>query len=408
MSSVFISFFSIITTFFLQINRDQNFLNQLLYTQKKYSSDTSNVLKVSMPVNRIVYQRDTHNTAVIRIIGSVKEPVEIIEARIISRKPNQGVSTGWVCIARNIKAGSYSGLLKGTGGWYDVEVRAGNRDHLIHSVTIERVGIGEVFVIAGHSVAQGGEINIEGATDERVSTVSLVEKTERFEEYLKTGDPEFLPAPEFVQAATGVAHAPFGHNNYFWSKFGELLVQKENVPVLIYNAAFGGTNLEHWAKSSAGIQFEHGFVKSDIRMPYINLLNTFKKYIPLTGLRALLIDHGQNDAGEKNADKILANYKIFVSQARKDLGFKELAIVVNRQTPANAHAVRIAQDEMIREPYAFAGPDYDELLSEDRVDGIHLSASGEEKAAIMWADALSRKFFKKAIPYQPGRDKNSK
>ncbi len=57
---------------------------------------------------------------------------------------------------------------------------------------------------------------------------------------------------------------------------------------------------------------------------------------------------------------------------------------------------------MIREPYAFAGPDYDKLLPEDRVDGVHLSASGEEKAAIMWADALSSKFFKNAIPYQPG------
>lgn len=402
MSSVFISFFSITTLFLQQINRDQNFLNQLLNTKKKYSLDTSNVLKVSMPINRIVYQRDRHNKANIRIVGSVTEPVEIIEARLISRKPNQGESTGWICIAKDVKAGSYSGLLKGTGGWYDLQVRAGKRSHFSHSIMIERVGIGEVFVIAGHSVAQGGEINIDGAIDERVSTVPLDEKTESFEQYLKTGDPEFLPAPEFVQAATGVAPAPFGHNNYFWSKFAELLVQKENVPVLIYNAAFGGTNLEHWAKSSAGIQFEHGFVKSGIRMPYINLVNTFKKYIPLTGLRALLIDHGQNDAGEKNADKILANYKILVDQARRDLGFDELAIVVNRQTPTNAPAVRIAQDEMIREPYAFAGPDYDKLLPEDRVDGVHLSASGEENAAIMWADALSSKFFKNAIPYQPG------
>ncbi len=358
-------------------------------------------LIITMPLTRIVYQRNNKNKAIIQIKGTIAEDVSSIEARLIARQAGQGTDTKWKRISKNVSAGNFTGLLEGSGGWYNLEVRAKRRRRVIVSAAVERVGIGEVFVVAGHSVAQGGEINIEGATDDRVNTVPLQEKTERFEIYLKTGDPQYLPEPHFVQAATSVAHAPFGHNNYFWSKFGEQLAKQENVPVLIYNAAFGGTNLEHWAKSAGGIQFEHGFVKSAIRMPYINLLNTFKKYIPLTGLRAILADHGQNDLGEKNADIIFANYKIFIRQARQDLNYNKLALVVNRQTPKDAPAVRIAQDKMAKQPYSFPGPDYDKLLPEDHVDGIHLNASGEEKAAVMWAKALTQEFFKKSEPWLP-------
>ncbi len=361
----------------------------------------NNGIIISMPVSRIVYQRDNKNKAIIQIRGEIDDNATSIEARLVARKKGEGTNTKWKNIATSISPGDFSGLFTGEAGWYNLEVRAKKGKKITATTVIERVGIGEVFVVAGHSVAQGGEINIEGASDDRVNTVSPHEKSAVFQKYLETGDPQYLPDPVFVQAATGIAQAPFGHDNYFWSKFGELLAQKENVPVLIYNAAFGGTNLEHWAKAAKGIQFEHGFVKSKIRMPYINLLNTFKKYIPLTGLRAILADHGQNDAGEKDAKIILKNYKIFIKQAREDLNYPELALVVNRQTPKDAPAVRIAQEKMILESYCFPGPDYDKLLPEDHVDGIHLNESGEEKAAVMWADALTQKFFKTSLPWLP-------
>ncbi len=358
-------------------------------------------IAINMPVSRIVYQRDNKDKAIIQIRGNIDANASSIEVRLIAREKGQGTNTKWKRIAKDIPAGDFSGLLTGRGGWYNLEVRAKKGKRILFTKVVERVGIGEVFVVAGHSVAQGGEINIEGATDDRVSTIALHEKSEVFQKYLETGDPQYLPEPKFVQAASGVAHAPFGHDNYFWSKFGELLASKENIPVLIYNAGFGGTNLVHWAKAAKGIQFEHGFVKSKIRMPYINLLNTFRKYIPLTGMRAILADHGQNDAGEKNADIIFDNYKIFIKQAREDLQYPELALVVNRQTPKDAPAVRIAQERMIKEPYCFAGPDYDKLLPGDHVDGIHLNASGEEKAAVMWADSLTPEFFKTSVPWLP-------
>ena len=360
-------------------------------------------LKIVSPVTRIVYQRDLNNSAVVLIKGICPANSTSIEARLVARSKGQGSSTKWTTIDNKTNGGDFSGTITAQAGWYDLEVCAKNKNKKLAQTKLERVGIGEVFVIVGHSVAQGGEINLEGAADDRVNTIAVNEKFDEFENfYLKTGDMKYLPDPVFVHASTNIAPAPFGHNTYFWSKFADNVAKKNNIPVLIYNAAFGGTSLEHWSKSSQNIQFEHGFVRSKIRMPYINLYNTLKKYIPLTGIRALLADQGQNDSGRKNEDSVLIDYKIFMQQARTDLGYNQLTVVVNRQTPSNALWIRNVQERMLKEPNTFKGPDYDkDLEKEDKYDGIHLSKSGLEKASVLWADALTPEFFSIVKPWLP-------
>ncbi len=98
----------------------------------------------------------------------------------------------------------------------------------------------------------------------------------------------------------------------------------------------------------------------------------------------------------------MANYQAWIDQARKDTGFPNLAVVVNRQSPPEGFGqIRRVQDRMIKEyPYCFLGPDYDTLEKEDTVDKVHLSESGARKAAQLWADALDAKFFKAAVPLQ--------
>lgn len=357
-------------------------------------------LELISPRTRIVFQRNSQNRGAVRVAGRAKKEVERVEARLVARVTGQGTTTGWTALPMEASGNTFSGRIEGPGGWYDLEVRSWQAGEITDVVRVERVGIGEVFLIVGHSVAQGGAINIDGAYDDRVNTVRLDEKEERFDQmYLTTGDPAYLPEPVFVHAGTGVAHAPFGHSNYFWSKFGEYVAQKENVPVLLFNAAFGGTSLEHWAKSSQGVQFEHGFVRSAIRMPYINVLNAFRKYIHLTGVRALLADQGANDAGQKDPDVIFQYYRTFLDQARKDLGYSRLALVVNRQS--QTPAVRQAQERMIREKDCFPGPDYDLLSPADRYDGLHLSEAGLFHAARLWANALDPAFYRRSQPWIP-------
>ncbi|HET6408411.1 MAG TPA: hypothetical protein VFG14_11065, partial [Chthoniobacteraceae bacterium] len=161
--------------------------------------------------------------------------------------------------------------------------------------------------------------------------------------------------------------------------------------------------LAHWAKSARGESFDHPFVKSSIRMPYIRLEHALKNYVAVTGLRAILADQGQNDWPEKDEDKIFMNYQAWIERARQDASSPHLAVVVNRQSPPDGYGqIRRVQERVIKEhPYCFAGPDYDTLEPADTIDKVHLSEAGARKAAWMWASALNAEFFKAAQPIAP-------
>jgi Glycosyl hydrolases family 39/Carbohydrate esterase, sialic acid-specific acetylesterase len=355
-------------------------------------------LSVESPANRLVFQRDQAGNATIRVAGLCASPGATVEARLSDVAT--GKAEAWSALGTVQADFTYEGKLIAPSGWYTLDVRA--RSEGIEATTsVERVGVGEVFVVVGHSVAHGGEINLPGATDDRVSTIALPSgDLESRRRYQFSGDPQFLPTPVGSHFDSNIHPAPAGRGTYFWARFAEHVARNQNVPVLVLNAAFGGSTLEHWARSARGEGFEHSFVKSSLRMPYIRLEHALTRYVSVTGLRAILADQGQNDWPEKDEAKILANYKAWIEQARKDTGFPDLAVVVNRQSPPGGSGqVRRVQERMIRDhPHCFRGPDYDTLAREDTTDRIHLSESGATKAARLWADALDAHFFQTAKP----------
>lgn len=355
-------------------------------------------LSVTSPANRLVFQRNQAGNATLSVAGNCAWPGALIEARTVDVATGQG--SEWISLGKVQPDWTYRGALTAAAGWYSLQVRARDGEHSADA-TVERVGVGEVFVVVGHSVAHGGAINLPGAEDDRVSTIALpAGDLESQWQYKFTGDARYLPDAVGTHFGSGVQPAPAGNGTYFWAKFGDHVAKSQNVPVLILNAAFGGTSLEHWAKSARGESFTHPFVLASIRMPYVRLEHAIKKYCAVTGLRAILADQGQNDWPELDEDKITANYQAWIDQVRQDAGFANLAVVVNRQSPPDGVGqIRRVQDRMIRDdPHCFPGPDYDTLEKEDTVDRIHLSESGARKAARLWADALDANFFKVAIP----------
>ena len=358
-------------------------------------------LAVTSPANRLVFQRNLAGNAVIPVAGSCAWPGAAIEAGCVDVATGQ--AGAWTALGTVQPDFSYRGKLTAAAGWYSLEVRARGEGNAA-TATVERVGVGEVFVVVGHSVAHGGDINLPGATDDRVNTIALpAGDMELQRRYKFSGEARFLPETVGRHYEANVQPAPTGRGTYFWAAFAEHVAQAQNVPVLLLNAAFGGTSLEHWAKSARGEPFQHPFVISSIRMPYIQLEHALTKYCAVTGLRAILADQGQNDWPEKDENKITANYQAWIEQARQDAGFPNLAVVVNRQSPPDGFGqIRRVQERMIREyPHCFPGADYDTLGKEDTVDRIHLSESGARKAARLWADALNADFFKAAEPLAP-------
>ncbi len=355
-------------------------------------------LTISSPASRLVFQRSLAGDATIPVVGTGALPGATVEARLVD------VATGrpgdWTALGSVQVDYGFRGQLRAAAGWYSLEVRA-RGDGFTGAASVGRVGVGEVFVVVGHSVAHGGDINLPGATDDRVNTIALpVGDREAERRYLATGDPQFLPPAVGRQFGDQVRPAPAGHGTYFWAAFAEQVARRQNVPVLMLNAAFGGSSLEHWAMSARGESFAHPFVNASLRMPYRRLEHALTRYGALTGVRAILSDQGQNDWPEPDAEKIAANYAAWIEQARIDAGCPHLAVVVNRQSPPGGNGnVRGVQERMIRQhPYCYPGPDYDSLGTADRTDGVHVSATGAREAARLWAEALGPQFFQTVSP----------
>ncbi|WP_234734626.1 putative Ig domain-containing protein [Tellurirhabdus bombi] len=369
-------------------------------------------LQISDPKTRAVFQRNNQNQAVIPVKGTCAAGTNRVEARLVARD-NQGTSTDWKVIDYTIENNQFSGGLAGSAGWYNLEIRSLSTSGVTAASTLERVGIGEVFIIAGHSVSQGNETSTDGTAEDRVNQVYQPYDA-NFQDYERTANPEKLSGLVFSQYNNSARPGPFGYNPHIWGKFGEYVAQRYNVPVLIFNAAFGGTNLEHWAKSAQGLPFEHSFVHSSIRMPYINVKNTLDRYVRYLGVRAILCDHGQNDYQNQNVSQLLDYYKTWVAQARNDLGYAPLAVMINRATPQILPSqpnqpiikfphIRSVQEQMSQQPNAFPGPDYDTgLASPHRPDGIHLTPDGQNRAGQLWADAVSANFLGASQPWLPG------
>lgn len=355
---------------------------------------------LTSPAHRIVYQRGLDGTARLTVAGSAPSPRARLEARLVPVNGSAAQSP-WQSLRAADDTGAFLHNIQAPSGWHRLEVRL--KGHPKTTAVVERLGVGEVFIVVGHSVAHGGRTNLPGAVDDRVNTIAWpASSSEKRQEYERTANPSLLPPLLGTPFTNNVHPAPFGHGTYFWSRFAEHIAERENVPVLLLNAAFGGTSLEHWSKSARGEKFEHSFVRSHLRMPYINLHHALREYAAHTGVRAILADQGQNDWPEPDANKVFTNYLAFVNQARADANCSELAVVVNRQTGGGRTQIRRAQERMLRDvPHTFPGPDYDTLAKADRYDGIHLSAEGLPRAAKLWADALTPQFFQTVRPCLP-------
>lgn len=363
------------------------------------------MVTLQTPITDQVNQRNAKNLAYVTVSGQCAQTADTIECRFVP-------ITGGVAVIQQLVpvGGLFSGDCLVSGGQYALVVVELTATLETSRATLARVGVGEVFLISGHSVAAGDATYIlEGSADNRVVCIPN-DPNGKDAKYRQTANAADLPT-NFGPYTSGVFPAPFGERTYFWSKFGERVANALNVPVFIMNAAWGGTSLEHWAKSSQGQPMAAdghfpGWHDDSFNFPYANVKNALSRYVSLTGVRAILCDHGQNDWPQTDADKITINYKTWVQQAKNDVGDLDLAFVINRQTPfRNCPAVRTAQQRVIDETVGgFAGPDYDAVLTDsvDRYDNIHLTIPGQVKAAQAWADAVTTTdFLTKSRPFQP-------
>ncbi|WP_332368211.1 hypothetical protein [Spirosoma telluris] len=205
-------------------------------------------INITFPVSRLVLQRDNNNQATVQIAGSYSQSLDAVEVRVVARAIGQGTTTDWTTLQTNPTNGQFKGTLPVKGGWYKLLVRGRSGGAIVATDSLDRFGVGEVFAIMGHSNAQGSgcTINgvnqcptINGANDDRVTVVALDQAGTAFQQYLNTADTRNLPGLAFSQLLVNSGFSPFASIPWLWGRMGDALVQRINVPVMLYNAGFG-------------------------------------------------------------------------------------------------------------------------------------------------------------------------
>lgn len=356
-------------------------------------------IQISYPVNRIVLQRDQNNQAQVTVAGIYSQSVDRIEARFAPVWGGSGNDTGWITVQNFPTKGFYNGSVSVSGGWYTLEVRAILNGSVIATSRIDRVGVGEVFIVAGQSNAQGSDVYSGGgigANDDRVNVIDY---------YDNILDETKLPF-QFTQMGNFKRMAPYNFVPWFWSRLGDRLAQRLNVPVLFYGAALGGIGSSAWRRSSNGedLRRELPLFIAVAGMPYRALKAALQHYVTRTGVRAVLWQQGESDDPTPE-DLYYDNLKTVIERSRTDAHSGNLAWAIARSSrnPDPHPNVTNAQTRIVRDIYyAFPGPDTDLIYgAEYRKDGVHFFERGLTQAAEAWNNSLSDEFFNNAQPLKP-------
>jgi uncharacterized repeat protein (TIGR01451 family) len=336
----------------------------------------------------MVIQRNQANQANVLITGTAPATATTIDVRFVPLVAGQGSVTAWTPVPFLSGSRVFRGFVTATGGWYRLDVRASTGNTVVAQTSVNRVGVGEVFVVAGQSNAVGGFEREPGATDDRVSCVDI-RQINRIEEQL-------YPL-QFGHASSGSNIGP-SQPPHIWARLGDKLVGRLNVPVLFLGAAQPATSSTQWQQSAAGT--------SGSLLPYQRLGSVLRSYVARTGMRAVLWHQGEGDIdGSETA--YFSNLKYVIGKSREQAGFSRLAWLVSRVSytqGATNPGVLMAQNRLANEVSdVFNGPATDDLVGSDNRlgDNVHLTGNGLVRFIDRWDQSLSTDFFSRSTPYTP-------
>ena len=269
------------------------------------------------------------------------------------------------------------------GGWHRLEAASG-----AETATVEHVGVGEVFLVAGQSNAGNyGSGKLSSQTGRVASWDGSI--------WRLSADP---------QPGAG------GNGGSFLPAFGDALVRRFDVPVGVVPLAAGGTSVREWLPK--GIRFaqntttghgvkavEGGFEADGV---LFHRLTGPMKALGAGGFRAVLWHQGESDAGQARsgypADRQISGsqYSDFMEQlirrSRQAAGwpapwFTAQTTYHSENDPSDAE-FRGAMESLWHKGLAWPGPDTDSLRAEYR-DGIHMNGRGLRRHGELWAEKVS-------------------
>lgn len=340
----------------------------------------SAALRVVRPVEWAVVQRHS------RVEGVV--PVEVCAslsaAGAIEGRVALAADAPWQLLARDGE--TFTGLIAApAGGWHRLEVRAVVEAVVVGEATVERVGVGEVFVVAGQSnSANHGEERLVPAT---IRVASL--------------DP--LGA---WRVAVDPQPGASGDGGSFLPALGDRLEAEFKVPIGLVACGIGATSVREWLPEGGRFPapptltarvrpVAGGGFESD-GAAYAMLVSRMKQLEP-TGFRAVLWHQGESDANQQDRSRTLPGplYEAMLNRViratRADVGHEHPWFVARAtyHVPGDESSsdIRAAQAAVCRDGLALPGPDTDALkgsLRDSGGRGVHFSGAGQRSHAEAW------------------------
>jgi hypothetical protein len=347
------------------------------------------------PSDYQVVQRASRAEGVVVIAGD-SVPVakngplpDTLEARFTGKGMAGDLPGNWQPLPCDVRVAAFRGEIKvSAGGWYRLEVRASRQGAVIATATVEHVGVGEVFVIAGQS-------NSANYGEER-------QKSE-------TG---------LVTAFDGVAWRPAadpepgagGTKGSFMALFGDAMVARFNVPVGIVAMGIGSTSVREWLPPGTRLSSLPPLTRNVVTVGpgqweamgriFTNFAGRMKLLGP-RGFRAVLWHQGESDAKQAEADRTLAgdiyrqDLEELIGESRKQVGWDMPWFIaqVSYHNPGDTSSpdIRDAQKAVWESGLALQGPDTDTLtgdMREKQGKGIHLSGKGLHEHARLWVEKV--------------------
>lgn len=271
----------------------------------------------------------------------------------------------WQPFTPRIAAGHFEGRVRvPAGGWHRLEVRLRHADTVIAHGTIEQLGVGEVFLIAGQSYATN-------CNDERLRVADAAERVVAFDTI--RGEWQVANDPQPVVDGS--------HDGSIWPPLGDSLVAELRVPVGFVNVAVGATSSTQW---QPGGELHRRLVDAGSR---------------LGRFRAVLWQQGESDVIAKTTtEAYVANLDRIRESAVRAWGHEPPWLLAKStlhptvyQDPEGESRIRSAIDALVTRPGFHAGPDTDTLAGEHRggpQSRRHFSAIGQRRAGELWHAAI--------------------
>lgn len=313
------------------------------------------------PLTLKVHQRNEDDEATIAISGTYTGGLpEVIKARFVPRS-GSGIDTGEVTIDASLAGGNYSGSMTVTAGFYDLTVTAYNGLTGIGTATVEKIGVGDVFIVAGQSNFANQGQSARTVTSER----SI--KTDLTGAWAVGSDPQ--------PSASGTDGSP-------WPAFMDALTALTGYPVAVYDVAQGSTDVGDWQPGQAN---------------YNNKLRVAVQDFVEDGFRAVLWGQGESDSVQVETQAYYYDALVTIIDAtRTDANWDVpwgicTTMTFNDTEPMQSQAnIQAAQVQASGYTNCFPGANTDDLLGATyRVDDVHFTNLGLTTCGQRWASAVA-------------------